>query len=70
VLETVPWSLTGWHEQQVILSDAWWATAKPAMDAFWEDVEKARVDSSFLDEHLKKKEKAEEVCLIRLLPCD
>jgi len=70
VLETVPWSLTGWHEQQVILSDAWWATAKPAMDAFWEDVEKARVDPSFLDEHLKKKEKAEEVCLIRLLPCD
>jgi YqaJ-like viral recombinase domain len=66
LLETIPWSLTGWHEQQVILSDAWWATAKPVMDAFWVDVDKARLDPSFLDEHLKKKEKPEEACLIRL----
>jgi len=65
VLEHIPWKLLEWHEQQVVLSDAWWATAKPVMDAFWADVERARINPSFLEEHLKKKEK-EEVCLIRL----
>ena len=63
--ERIPWKLLEWHEQQVLCSEAWWQTAKPIMDAFWIDVARARVDASFLDEHLKKRGE-EEKCLIRL----
>jgi hypothetical protein len=38
---------------------------KPSIDTFWADVDRARQDPSFLDEHLKKKVVAE-VCLIKL----
>ena len=64
--ELVPWKLLEWHEQQVIRSEAWWQTAVPTMGAFWDDVAKAKVDPSFLDEHLKKKPVEEEKCMIRL----
>lgn len=67
VAELVPWKLLEWHEQQVVRSEAWWLTAKTAMTAFWDDVAKAKVDPSFLDEHVKKKA-IEEVCLIKLPP--
>jgi len=64
-MERVPWTLTEWHEQVVAQSEGWWLTAKPLMEAFWVDVERAKVDATFLEEHLKKKEK-EDKCLIRL----
>ena len=66
ITERVPWKLLEWHEQVTMRSATWWDTTKPFVDAFWLDVERARVDPSFLDEHLKKKEAVEEVCLIRL----
>jgi len=65
IMERVPWTLTEWHEQVVAQSEGWWLTAKPLMEAFWVDVERAKVDATFLEEHLKKKEK-EDKCLIRL----
>jgi putative phage-type endonuclease len=65
LIERIPWTLTEWHEQVVAQSESWWQTTKPLMDAFWIDVERARIDPSFLEEHLKKKEK-EDKCLIRL----
>jgi putative phage-type endonuclease len=64
--ELIPWKLLEWHEQQVVRSEVWWQTTKPLMDAFWDDVAKAKVDPSFLDEHLKKKAVEEEKCMIRL----
>ena len=65
LVERIPWTLTEWHEQVVAQSESWWQTTKPLMNAFWTDVERARIDPSFLEEHLKKKEK-EDKCLIRL----
>ena len=65
ITERIPWKLLEWHEQLVVRSTTWWPLTKPFVDAFWLDVERARVDASFLDEHLKKKV-VEEVCLIRL----
>ena len=65
LVERIPWTLTEWHEQVVAQSESWWQTTKPLMDAFWVDVDRARIDSSFLEEHLKKKEK-EDKCLIKL----
>jgi hypothetical protein len=67
IAERIPWKLLEWHEQVVMRSAAWWEKTKPFVDAFWLDVERARVDASFLDEHLKKKVIEEEKCLIRLL---
>jgi len=67
VAELIPWKLLEWHEQQVVRSEAWWLAAVPVMNAFWDDVAKAKVDPSFLDAHLKKKV-VEEVCLIKLPP--
>ena len=65
LVERIPWTLTEWHEQVVAQSESWWQTTKPLMNAFWTDVERAKTDPSFLEEHLKKKEK-EDRCLIRL----
>ena len=66
VAEMIPWKLLEWHEQQVVRSEPWWQAAVPVMAAFWDDVAKAKVDPSFLDEHLKKKGMEEERCMIRL----
>jgi len=63
IMERIPWTLYRWDEQVVSVSEAWWTTTKPLMDAFWVDVERARIDASFLDEHLKKREPK---CSIRL----
>ena len=68
ITEQIPWKLLEWHEQVVMRSATWWPKTKPFVDAFWEDVEKARVDPSFLDEHVKKKVVEEERCLIKLSP--
>jgi len=65
ITERIPWKLLEWHEQVVVRSPTWWPKTKPFVDAFWIDVERARIDPSFLDEHLKKKV-TEEVCMIRL----
>jgi len=69
IIERIPWSLKEWHEQVVAQSEGWWLQAKPLIDAFWIDVERAKIDDSFLQEHLKKKEK-EDKCLIRLVAND
>ena len=63
ILERIPWSLYRWDEQVVTASEAWWSSTKPVIDAFWTDVERARIDASFLEEHLKKREPK---CGIRL----
>jgi len=65
ITERIPWKLLEWHEQVVMRSATWWPKTQPFVEAFWTDVERARVDASFLDEHLKKKV-VEEVCMIRL----
>jgi len=66
ITERIPWKLLEWHEQVVIRSPTWWPKTEPFVNAFWLDVERARVDPSFLAEHLKKKVVEEDTCLIRL----
>ena len=63
--ERIPWKLLEWHEQVVLRSPTWWPSVKPPIEAFWADVDRARQDPSFLDEHLKKKVVQPEVCLIK-----
>ncbi len=43
VIERIPWALLGWHEMEVRRSADWWAALQPRLEAFWADVEKARV---------------------------
>jgi putative phage-type endonuclease len=66
ITERIPWKLLEWHEQVVVRSATWWPKTEPFVEAFWLDVERARLDPSFLDEHLKKKVVEEEKCMIRL----
>lgn len=42
LLERIPWSVYSWHEQIVRRKADWWDGVKPVIDAFWEDVERAR----------------------------
>jgi hypothetical protein len=51
VAERSPWSVSSWHEQVVVAAPGWWEAAKPLVDRFWEDVEKAKADPTYLREH-------------------
>jgi hypothetical protein len=42
LLERIPWSVYSWQEQVVLANPDWWSGVKPAIDAFWADVEKAK----------------------------
>ena len=66
LLERIPWTLYRWSDQLVPKDPTWWPALKPAVDAFWVDVEKARVDPSFLAPLLAPIKKKEEACAIQL----
>jgi hypothetical protein len=42
IVEMIPWRLMEWSEQTVWHSEEWWNDMLPRINAFWEDVEKAR----------------------------
>jgi hypothetical protein len=65
IVERVPWTLHAWHEQVVVASTTWWPSIQPAVDAFWQDVEKAKTDPEFLNSLVPKKVDSE-ACLIRI----
>jgi hypothetical protein len=65
IVERVPWTLHTWHEQVVVASTTWWPSIKPAVDTFWQDVEKAKADPEFLASLIPKKVDSE-ACLIRI----
>ena len=65
IVERVPWTLHGWCEQFVRADPAWWSKVKPAVDQFWEDVEKARRGEFVLPESTRApRAKKQELCLI------
>lgn len=66
LLETIPWTLYRWSDQLVPQDPTWWPALKPTVDAFWVDVETARVDPSFLAPLLAPLKKKEEACAIQL----
>jgi hypothetical protein len=42
IVEITPWKLKQWNEQLVRRNDEWWTALQPALNTFWEDVEKAK----------------------------
>jgi hypothetical protein len=65
VVERIPWTLHGWYEQFVRADPAWWSKVKPAVDMFWEDVEKAKRGEFVLPESTRApRAKKQEMCLI------
>jgi hypothetical protein len=42
VVEITPWKLKQWNEQLVKRNEEWWTALQPTLNAFWEDVEKAK----------------------------
>lgn len=65
LVEIIPWRLIQWHEQVVTRSEDWWASIKPLIDVFWEDVEKARRGEFVVPESTRPAKKPkEEKCII------
>ena len=42
IVEITPWKLKQWNEQLVRRNEEWWTALQPALNSFWEDVEKAK----------------------------
>lgn len=66
LLERIPWSLYSWQEQVVRRAEGWWAGVKPVIDAFWEDVERAKRGEFVVPEARPRKAAAAAVCEIQL----
>jgi hypothetical protein len=64
VVEMIPWRLIQWSEQIVTRSEEWWASIKPVIDNFWEDVEKAKRGEFVVPESTRVKKPKEEKCMI------
>jgi len=65
IIERIPWRLYGWTEQTMRALPTWWETTKPAVDAFWTDVERARAGEFVVPEgRTHVREKKEEKCMI------
>lgn len=71
VMEQIPWRLLQWSEQKVARSEEWWESIRPVIDAFWEDVEKAKRGEFVVPESTRPAKKAkEEKCMIVLNKLD
>lgn len=57
ILEVIPWRLYSWNEQSVYKDPNWWSSIKPAVDSFWEDVEKAKMGDFIVPEPVRKRAK-------------
>jgi putative phage-type endonuclease len=65
LVEIIPWRLIQWHEQLVTRSEEWWASIKPVIDQFWEDVEKAKRGEFVVPESTRTAKKPkDEKCMI------
>lgn len=65
LVEIIPWRLIKWHEQLITRSEEWWASIKPVIDQFWEDVEKAKRGEFVVPESTRPAKKPkEEKCII------
>jgi hypothetical protein len=60
-----------WSEHLVVRSEEWWTSLKPVMDAFWEDVGKAKKGEFSVPESTRAAKKPkEEKCLIHFHKVD
>jgi putative phage-type endonuclease len=42
IVEMIPWKLVKWSEHLVTKNESWWNSLQPILEAFWQDVEKAK----------------------------
>ena len=71
IVEVIPWRLMDWSEHLVVRNEEWWLSLKPVMDAFWEDVGKARKGEFVVPESTRPAKKPkEEKCLIHFHKVD
>lgn len=63
VAEIIPWWCNQWFLKTIGRSRTWFASVQPAIQSFWEDVEKAREGTFIVPPSSRKKK--EDVCLIR-----
>lgn len=66
LMERIPWSLYSWQEQVVLRAEGWWEGVKPIIDAFWEDVERAKRGEFVVPEARPRKAVAATACAIQL----
>jgi len=65
LVELTPWRLLLWSEQGVKRNEEWWIALQPMIQAFWEDVEKAKRGEFTVPESTRApKRKKEEPCRI------
>lgn len=65
IVEIIPWRLHSWSEQIITRNEEWWLSIKPMLDAFWDDVEKAKRGEFVVPESTRPTKKSkEEKCLI------
>ena len=64
IVEIIPWSLLQWSEQIVEKNEGWWQGIQPAINNFWEDVEKTKRGEFQIPESTRQKKPKEEKCSI------
>ncbi len=64
IIEIIPWSLLQWSEQVVERNEEWWKGIQPAINNFWNDVEKAKQGEFHIPESTRVKKQKEEKCSI------
>ena len=62
VLETNTWKCDNIHHVRVYRDESWFASLKPKLDEFWEDIEKAKAGEFVLPESSRKKKDI--ICMI------
>lgn len=71
LVEMTPWRLMEWREHLVARNEEWWLSLKPMMDAFWNDVEKAKRGEFTVPESSRPPKKPkEEKCIIHFHKVD
>lgn len=71
IVEITPWKLKQWNEQLVTRNEEWWTALQPALNSFWEDVEKAKRGEFTIPESSRPTKKAKvEVCMIQFCKMD
>jgi len=71
VVELISWRLYQWSEQVVLRNDEWWKGLQPLIDAFWEDVEKAKRNEFVIPESTRApRPKKQDSCMIQFHKLD
>jgi putative phage-type endonuclease len=71
IIEMIPWRLLEWSEQTVQRNAVWWEDTQRLIDAFWDDVEKAKRGEFVAPESTRKAKKPKtDACLIHITKMD